>query len=416
MRKTLRFAVISDLHYRKDNEGKQYRPEAGIQGVHFDPVAGLLKHLKEHRDELAAGEGSLADFLLCPGDICDRADGEAFVEGWSQLKALQEVLGAQHLIASTGNHEIHSRASREDQTPGNAEVAVDPLETVQKNPEYPSKLLTQEQRWIYWGRGYEIIEHENLFVLLINSSHFHPTMQPNEYERGRIGVVALEELRQSLKQRVSVNLDRIFLVLLHHHPVPHQSLDVSLGRIDMHNGELLMHVLEECGVAWIVIHGHKHFPRLIFSATTGQGQSIVLAAASAGAELQGEAAARTRLQFYIVEMDILSQKLEPTARGRVRALSWLDRAWQCNTLRNHGLPDRCGFQVPSESVGNLVAEITKHLASVNGYVTWSELTEALAPLRSLLPERVQGLRRALESSKVKFTWPEDQYFPADLSL
>lgn len=415
MAKTLRFAVISDLHYRKDNDGVAYRPAAGAQGAHADPVEKLIAFLDAQRADFRCPDGKLADYLLCPGDICDKADTGAFDEGWRQLKELQKVLRADHLIASTGNHEVHSRSSALDRIPGYAEAALDPLEGVQAHRDYPTELFSEDQRWVYWGRGYEIIEREDIFLLLINSSHFHPTTQPNEYERGRIGKVALELLRAELKTKVESNRNRLFITLLHHHPVAHEDLTLELGRIQMHNGELLMQVLAECGVAWIVVHGHKHFPRLMLSADTGDGQSVVLAAGSAGAELKGEWATRTSHQFYIVELDVVSQATERSACGRIRALSWQGDDWNFNEFKKRGLPDGCGFQIPAENLDAIVARITTALGGTNAYVTWPELVNQVPALRTLLPQRLVALRRALKTAGVQATWLDTHHFPTDVS-
>lgn len=415
MLKTIRFAVISDLHYRKDNDGVAYRPAAGAQGAHADPVEKLIAFLEDRRSDFNSPGGKLADYLLCPGDICDKADGSAFNEGWRQLKKLQKVLRADHLIASTGNHEVHSRPSDLDKISGYAEAALDPLEAVQEHGDYPTELLCEERRWVYWGRGYEIIEREEVLLLLINSSHFHPTTQPNEYERGRIGKVALALLRAELKTKVESNRNRLFITLLHHHPVAHEDLAIELGRIQMHNGELLMQVLAECGVAWIVVHGHKHFPRLILSADSGDGQSVVLAAGSAGVELKGEWATKTSHQFYIVELDVVSQEAERSACGRIRALSWQGDDWKFNELKLRGLPDRCGFRIPTQDLNTIVASISTVLAGANEYMTWQELVSQIPALCTLLPQRLAALRRALKIAGIQTTWLDTHYFPTDVS-
>ncbi len=416
MSKTLRFAIVSDLHYRMDRARDRYRPATGEGGDAYDPLVGLLKYLEQHRAELSDRNGRIADYLLCPGDICDKADGGAFDEGWKQLKELQNVLRAPNLIASTGNHEVRSRVSDADQTKaGNAVVAIDPLENVQRNADYPSALLNGQQRWIYWGRGYEIILQDDLLVLLVNSSHFHPTMQDNEYERGRIGQVALDELKKELGPLVKTNKSRVFLLLLHHHPISHQHLDVDLGRIDMYNGELLMQVLSDTGVAWFVVHGHKHFPRLVIASDAGDGCSVVFAAGSLGAVLSGESAARTHHQFYLAELEILAQDPERAACGRFRAFSWLGRDWVSSSRRDHGLPDHCGFRIPAEPISALTAKIEAALAGVPTFKQWSELAQQVPGILTILPDALKSLRRSLESASIKTTWPADNYFPTDIS-
>ena len=273
-----------------------------------------------------------------------------------------------------------------------------------------------ERRWIYWGRGYEIIEKDDVFWLLVNSSHFHFTTRENEYERGRIGDVALETLRNELRNRVGHNDHRIFVMLIHHHPIPYENLDVDLGRIPMTNGPGLMRVLSECGVAWLVIHGHKHFPRLIRSHDEGPGKSIVFAAGSVGTELSGAIAAHTRLQFYIIEADVMNQSAEPVATGRLRAFSWVDNDWQPSKKTNQGIPDRCGYAIPELSATTLAAIIERTVSAAGTYLTWDEIIQKAPLLGSVIPPDCKNLRRALSAVNVKATWPENEYFPTDLSV
>ena len=415
---TIRLAIISDLHFRRHAREQTYRPAAATQGKPTDPVEGLLALIEKEGTKLGFDDDRIADYLLCPGDIGDMADAGAFNEGWVRLKALQQALGAKHLIASTGNHEVISRSKPVDDLSGNVEAEVDPLAAMQAQADYPSDLLDPDiRRWVYWGRGYEIIEQDEMLLLLLNSSHFHPTTRENEYERGRIGEVSLSVLREELMDRVKYNENRVFVMLLHHHPIAHESLDVKLGKIPMSNGANLMQVLAQTGVAWLVIHGHKHFPRLIYSSDEGAGRSVVFAAGSGGAELTGDVADKTRLQFYIVEATVLNQQVMPKAEGRVRAYSWIDRGWQPSCKRKEGLPDRCGYRVPEMDFGVLGAEVHAALqGSGQKYMRWAELASVVPLLANVLPKDAPTLKRVLVSKGVNSTWEEDDYFPKEFSL
>jgi hypothetical protein len=419
MGRTVRLAVISDLHFRHDQTKGAYRTAAGSQGAAFDPVEGLIHFLSREREQLEGDQGRIADYLLCPGDICDHADATAFGVGWEKLKAIQSALGAGSLVATTGNHEVLSRTS-EDGTDEFVlpESAIDPLSHLQSHRDYPSTLLrTEAQRWTYWGRGYEIIEDGDVLILLVNSSHFHFTTRAAEYHRGRIGEVALKLLRAELKTSVDKNRERLFIVLLHHHPVPHVDLDIrDLGRTDMYNGSDLMLVLAESGVAWLVIHGHKHHPKLRLASDDGPGRSVIFAAGSGGAELTGELAAHTRLQFYLIDAEVLQQYPIARATGRIRSYSWVDNRWNPCQQRDHGLPDGCGFCIPECDVTGAAKAVAKTLAaSTRPYLNWGEILASVPALSTLLPGKIESLRSALECENVRTTWPDSDYYPTDLS-
>lgn len=415
MPKVITFAVLSDLHYKQHGVNATCRPSGATE--HGDPIEELFTFLRDNEEDLQGSHQNIADYLLCPGDICDQADSEAFKVGWEQLKRLREQLGASTLIASTGNHEVDSRADPEHQTRGNSELHIDPIGFLQGISDYPSPLLqNDDRRWVYWGRGYEIIERPDALILLVNSSHYHNTTQPNEYERGRFNDAALDELRTDLKKRVDENQDRLFVALLHHHPIPHDDFDVKLGRIEMFNGQRLMLALKECPVAWLVIHGHKHFPRLVrYDNGSGPGKLIVLGAASAGTNLDGYAH-RTSLQFYLIDAVVSDQQDEPTALGTLRAYSWSGTEWKTAVREPQGLPNGCGYNVPELGMKKIADEVKQSLSGGDAYSTWEEIVAKVPSLGHLLPSELQNFRRASANKGIVFVWNDEYCLPIELGL
>jgi predicted MPP superfamily phosphohydrolase len=414
--KTIRLAIISDLHYRKHEGGdgsNPCRPATATNGVMADPMSGLLRLLEEDSYSLKREDGTVADYLLCPGDISDKAAPDAFDEGWNKLKELQLALAAKHLISATGNHEVYSRPDDQFDIPGNVEKSVDPLSTLQKHLDYPSTMLTgNDRRWVYWGRGYEFIEAPDAQFLLINSSHFHPTTRALEFERGRVGDVGLKSLREEIAISVKRDEQRLRVVLLHHHPIPHQDLDVDLGKIPMDNGAKLMEVLSESRVAWLVVHGHKHHPRLVRG--QGSGGTVVFAAGSFGALLTGTLATKTRPQFYLVDAAVVDQRSQPEAIGTVRAFSWTGSDWEPAVRRAHGLPDGCGYQIPQVSLSTVSCSVKAALNDVP-FLRWDEVIQKVPELTHLLPEEIMYLKDALQVAGVNATWPIEKWFPTEVA-
>lgn len=411
----IRLAVISDLHYKHHEPATQCRPAIAMQGAHADPMQALLNIITEH-DSKPTTEKIEADYLLCPGDITDRAGAEPFQHAWSRLKELKTALGARHIIASTGNHEVDSRVGTELDRAGNVEIESDPLKTLQKLEDYPSTALVgTERRWIYWGRGYEFIEEQNTLFLIINSSHYHWTTRAVEYERGRIGDVALDALRGEIGARVDKNRNRAFIALLHHHPIPHQDLDINLGKIEMTNGSRLMQVLSDTDVSWVVVHGHKHHARLI-TAQGGYARPVVFAAGSFGAQLDGALATQTRTQFYIADINIEDQSITPKAVGTLSAWSWSGTEWSKSTKHVHGLPDGCGFHIPELNMQELVTKLDNSLTTAgHSYINWSEAIRFVPELKCLMPEQIRRLRKIFESAGLKTTWQSDQWLPTEVA-
>jgi predicted phosphodiesterase len=382
-----------------------FRPQMA-NGQAFDPIEKLGDFLTKNDIK--------ADMLLCPGDITNHAAHDAFVKGWDNLKVLRDKLSAQELIAVTGNHEVRSRASDLMKTVGLVEETVDPVGMLQSIEDYPASFSKNpDKRWIYWGRGYEIIEDDDIAIVLINSCHFHVTMQPNEYERGKISQVVLDSFRQRATELA--NSKKFRIVLMHHHPISHHDMEGS-GQIDMYNGSKLMEILNESYNDWLIIHGHKHDPRLI-RAQGSATQPVVFSAGSFGAALTGALATKTKNQFYILDLE--STKNESGTfemRGQIEAYYWTSTEWRPAIEEEHGLPNGCGF-ANNINIDATATKVRDHLKSVPGsFVTWDEIRETFPELNYLMPFEIKKLRFVLNRLKVNLGGDTRLSFPTQLSL
>lgn len=405
---TIRVAVITDLHYTTDSSAMpgSFRTQAA-QGSASDPMVELEKFLKKNDIQ--------ANWLLCPGDITNQAAHDAFLVAWSGLKSLRDTLHASQLIAVTGNHEVDSRPSAADKSIGLVEQTVDPVGQLQELPDYPATFDGfPDKKWIYWGRGYEVVEDDDTLIVLVNSCHFHITMQPNEYERGKISDVLLKGFRETVNQLAADKKHRILLI--HHHPIQHPDTSSGGGQIDMYNGSRLIDVLAESFCDWLVIHGHKHHPRLI-RAQGSASPPFVFSAGSFGAALTGTLATQTKNQFYIINLESHPTPLGSAMRGRIEAYYWSGTEWRIATERDHGLPSNCGFS-HNIDVGTLAVQIKAHLTSnpLPGFATWAELCNAIPDLNYLMPDELKKLRYALGRMNVKVGGDERLWFPKELSL
>lgn len=403
---SLRIAIATDLHYLQGDDGGIY-PQVCVSSSKIDPMAELIGKLSSVDCPIRP----IADILLCPGDITTRACVESFKKGWGDLKQLQSVLGAHELIAATGNHEIVSRGDNTHSFPGNSESAIKPFEHLIIAEDYPARFKARDQKWIYWGRGFEVVTGDDWVVVTLNSCHYHNSLLPNEYERGRIGDAALAELDQKLKDFSSRYKYKI--VMLHHPPTLHEELDVELGRIAMYNGELLIKTLENTCEDWLVLHGHKHLSRLV-QAAGGEYAPIILGAASFGAMVTGDLAGKTRNQFYILEL--ISSECGERTKGVFEALSWDGNEWSLTSKVTHGLPHGCGFDLENQFKSRKVAQLIKRFIEdgKQPFVTWSELKSGIAELSYLMPKDISNLCEMLDNLDVRRTPVDGSWFPEQL--
>lgn len=404
----IRIAIATDLHYTADSAGK-ISTQVCIHGTKIDPMRSLIEDFEKPNSLLT----SQADILICPGDITTRACIKSFEHGWNDLKILKRTLKAEHLIAATGNHEVSSRTSEDHEVPGNAELAIKPIEHLISTTDYPAEFSNPQQKWVYWGKGYEIVTGEDWVVVTINTCHYHNSLLPNEYERGRIGNTALEELKIELKELSKKYSYR--LIVLHHPPLNHEDLDVSLGKIEMYNGNLLLQTIAETDEDWLVIHGHKHLFRLTRSG--GEDFSpIVLGAASFGALLQGELANKTKNQFYIIELSMVAEGGKNRLRGTIESIYWEGSTWNICSHVSHGLPYGCGFDRSTSIKTATLAEnikTTLHESELPA-LTWVELTTKINSLNYLMPKDIQSLQRRLDEIGVSRTPDQGTWFPQEL--
>jgi len=411
---SIRLAIASDLHYVDPPRDGVSLPAAANSNPAGDPMQGLLTRIRKDSASGATHEFE-ADYLVCPGDVTNQASATGFETGWGKLKELQAALGARHLIATTGNHEVHSRAGEKDNVIGLSTQVLDPLAAIQRHADYPCTCLEDEARWVYWGRGYQIVEEPNILFLVINSSHFHPTTRANEFERGRISDIALESLRAELAQRIAKDKKRVFVALLHHHPIPHEAGTAPEENIQMHNGSQLIRLLEDTNVAWLVIHGHKHEGRLI-DAQGSNNPPTVFAAASFGASLDGVLATKTRQQFYVLHLEICDQAIEPTAKFRVRAWHWTGTSWEPARKCAEGLPDRCGYQRPSFQRQPVLDALMGTLTESESFLKWDEAAAKHPELGHLTPDQIRFMKTMMSNKGIKTTWGDDDWFPQEVGV
>ncbi len=103
----VRMAVISDIH--------AFEPAAGATDRTGDPswvrttdgpearrAPFSIARTADRDEELAA------DYLICCGDMGDKADAAGIAHAWGWLETLRRRLDAQLTLATTGNHDVDS--------------------------------------------------------------------------------------------------------------------------------------------------------------------------------------------------------------------------------------------------------------------------------------------------------------------
>jgi hypothetical protein len=331
--------------------------------------------------ELIKKEKLVADMLLCPGDLGDKARPAGIDHGWRAVHEISEALGAKVIAGTVGNHDIDSRYKYGDTDPKGFLQSLKP----------PFPLATEELNDKFWARNFAVITEANFNLVVINSSAFHGG-KPGETEHGRISERTLTQLTAALKdlQPRPVNI-----LLCHHHP--HKHSEVKLGDYDeMLGGQLLLDLLGSGAYGeWMIVHGHKHHPKIQYAAGSPQTSPIVFSAGSLCAKLYPELGTLVRNQFYIISMPYELFATQGMV-GRFDAWDWTTgNGWVRARSSGSGMPGHGGFG----HRGNLTT-IAAKISNIVGttFKEWKEVQASVPEVNYLLPDMFSLLLTRLQTN------------------
>jgi len=368
---TLTIAVISDIH-AFDTLG----PDEKVEPSHLcmrTPENIVARHPIAALKELLSSEKILSSLLLCPGDFGDKARPAAIAYAWKAVNEIALRLGANSVLATVGNHDVDSRYNYSDHDPkGFLQGLAPPFPC-------PDELNNNQ----FWSRNYTLIEMPTYRLLILNSSAFHGG-NLDEINRGRISERTLTAIKQTLQKS---NPKPVNILLCHHHP--HKHSEIQLGEYDEMLGGQLLLMLLGCGLYgdWLVLHGHKHHPKICYAAG-GNASPVVFSAGSLSAKLYPELATVARNQFYLIHFPT-DQYPTHGFVGTFDAWDWVSGSgWQRAGQYGSGLPGRGGFGYR----GNLSVLAAEAAAFLNqNTMPWSLLVSSLKKLEYLIPSDLEIL-------------------------
>lgn len=391
----VRLAVLTDLHVYSDAKGSapswiSLKEDQGNPRV--NPFAGLR--------DLIRSERLAADIVLCCGDMGDKADPDSQQYAWREICGLREILGAQTVLGTAGNHDLDSRYQY---TGFDARGQVQALE-----PGFP---IAESTKWMeYWAQNFTTIEFGGARIVLLNSAAYHgygkdppkdakpfPEKRPDrpEFEHGRVSNRTIDRLVGVL----SGEGERAANILVcHHHPYKNDQIKID-DYSEMEGGERLINQLVDADLGpWLVIHGHKHMPR-IFYAPGGNVSPTVFAAGSFSARLYAEFQERARNEFYILTLEVPAQTgLVTSLRGDLSTWNWSFGDGWVRPRTGEGLGPRAAFGARVD-LGQLASEIATHLKNTyaGSFVSWSEVQAYKVDVGYLIPDDLKTLLALLKN-------------------
>jgi hypothetical protein len=379
----LKVLILSDVHAIAEN-GK---PERSFCRVGPD-YAGATRNPLDGIEHLCRTGEVSADLILCAGDLGDQAVPNATEFAWRKVHAIAEALGNCVVLATAGNHDVDSR---------HVHNHYDARGVLQKlTPRFPISDETLFDR--YWSRHFVVFERDNYRVLLLNSSAYHGTADRSdrgggsspEHEHGRVADSTLDAIETELARRSPLPIN---ILLCHHHP--HQHSEHGLGEIDlMKGGQKLIDLLSQsaCG-QWLIVHGHKHHPKITYAAGSTSSSPVVFAAGSVSAVLYHELTAFTRNQFHIVELDP-NEISRLGLVGKFETWDWASgKGWK--RADELGLPPYGGFGV-RQNVNGLAELVSRRIRGNS--MMWKDVCDEFSEIHYLLPMDVKRLIDLLQSN------------------
>lgn len=365
---TLRLAILSDLHAApKSDEGRQevklFTDQPGASALE-DPFRALMTLIQQIDLK--------ADIVVCPGDMTNRANPQALGFVWNGLHQLKGMLGAEAVIATVGNHDVDSRGHLSGSFPRESLMRLRPRFPVENDA------LADH----YWAHGYYIQEIQGVRFLVLNSSWLHEAR--DDLDRGVVTNYALERLASELRPPSPSQLN---IAICHHHPHPHTELGLGADDV-MRNGQQFLDLLSDTG-HWMVIHGHKHHPKIEYAA--GQGDSpIVFACGSFSGRLEGANASVSRNYFHLVELALPASHV----KGRVTSWAWASGiGWKQYADAERRFPTELGFGFQGLAV-DLAGSISTRLTG-KASMPWTQLVDMEPSVLLLMPRQLMRLIKEL---------------------
>lgn len=361
---SLKLAIISDLHIGNARANDLNPDNSGnYADDHF------LKTFVEFVQE----ENLTADYLFIPGDMSNKGNPKELKLASNVIEQCAEALSVtfENIFFVPGNHDVDWSISKLDADANDAyhELRYEHL----KNEKLLfHKLLQNCQSEFYNSPYFTYKQTDEIFVLAYNSTwNDGPRKQPH------FGIISKDHIKEisTLLTGLDIPEETIKLFMVHHHPINYSSPNDHVDFSAMQNAEALLDLLHRHNFD-VMLHGHKHYPRLKPTNLGGYKKPIlILGSGSFCAKLFEGWNGFINNQFHI--LDIEGRNHNSSIIGRVKSWTYLSREWRKSKKAHHGiehLKPFGGVNDDAELEEQLVKIISKSFKE-NGFLKWSSLKD-----------------------------------------
>jgi predicted MPP superfamily phosphohydrolase len=376
MNKVLKIAVLSDLHCHSLANNSNYQESYILTDknvpVFQDPALSLSHLIKKSPSQF------MVDIVIMPGDLTNKACPEGLKKGYDIMTKIKTELNAKDILYNIGNHDIDSRKK----------YSPEPLTNLKNiSIEYPFD--NSDLNNLFWEKGYVIKEYEKYFLLLINTAHNH-----TEIDKVNHGDIDLDTVRIIDEALDNIDNEKVGIAVTHHCPIEHSHYNSGINDF-MHNGDSLIRILDKYNFS-VLIHGHKHDPRI--RASQGGINAPFIFSAGSFSAFQDKLLLGGTNTFHILEIN-----LDGKFKGYGKIKTWffvMAEGWS-NTIRNQYFNSETGFGAHFDLNDMRNKIIDKLKKSTNQMRQWDELVIDFPLLNYIMSEDGEKLRMLLKNSGVK---------------
>ncbi len=257
-----RIAVFSDIHFGQLSRTDFFAaPGEKIKdnSIGDKPLGeGLIMLLKEMKP----------DCFFIAGDLTSAAEPQEFYYCEKKIIELADTVGVkrENIICCTGNHDVDWKISKlspleEGHFENNNEIETLRCNKYQEIAAHVAEICFEDIKGNVEKMGpapFSGVHERNDFIVFVLNTGWH--CGPNQkYSHGELTKKQLDWFIEKTKDYIDD--DRKKIVLMHHHPFnyPYPNIGEEISQIK--EGPEFIEIAEENGID-IVIHGHRHHPKV----------------------------------------------------------------------------------------------------------------------------------------------------------
>jgi len=386
--KKLRIAVISDIHVGEGARAKDLCPK--------DAPGWDKKSDEKYRDrflEFIKKDTRKIDYLVLPGDVTHRSQPDEAKIASDFINEIQKAfkLKKERVVFVPGNHDVDWDVLRMKDSTG-CRIA-QRYDAIKFRDFIFHKIVNCGDGCVFEQPHFTIWNTPELLVVGYNSSHHD---SPEISHHGYIDIKHLDEMKNAIGC-LPLSRDQVRLFLVHHHIMQYDDPSPEWpDKSIMVNAEQLQLFLRESNFDMLV-HGHKHLPRLTTHSIDGSPEVIILCSGSFSVTIDSKWAGTINNQFHIINIEERDEE-ENLIAGRVESWSYnYLRGWVESDCVHDGIPhiEPFGSYIRPTKLKELLRPLIAQGFLESDYIEWASLVKGNERLKHLRPKMIQTVLQEL---------------------